>query len=47
MNPARSLGPAILSGEPTALWVFLAGPLLGGAIGAWAYQLVRGEVRPG
>lgn len=43
MNPARSLGPAILSGRPTALWVYLIGHPIGAAIGAVLYQLVRGE----
>jgi aquaporin NIP len=46
MNPARSVGPALASGEWRDLWLFLAGPLLGAAIGALAYQLVRGEHRP-
>ncbi len=43
MNPARSLGPAIAAGEWTEFWVYLAGPLIGAAIGALAYQAVRGE----
>jgi glycerol uptake facilitator-like aquaporin len=43
MNPARSLGPALISGELHALWLYLLAPLLGAAIGALAYQLVRGE----
>jgi MIP family channel proteins len=43
MNPARSLGPAIVSGEPTALWVYIVAPAVGAALGALAYQVVRGE----
>lgn len=43
MNPARSFGPALASGEWTHFWVYVAGPLAGAAIGALAYQLVRGE----
>ena len=43
MNPARSLGPALVSGEPHDLWIYLTAPLLGAALGALAYQLVRGE----
>lgn len=42
MNPARSLGPAIVSGTWTNLWIYVAGPLLGAALGALAYQGVRG-----
>jgi len=43
MNPARSLGPALVSGEVAALWLYVLAPLLGAAVGALAYQLVRGE----
>ena len=42
MNPARSLGPAIAAGEWRDLWVYVAGPLVGAALGALGYQLVRG-----
>jgi MIP family channel proteins len=43
MNPARSLGPAIASGEWHQFWIYLAGPVVGAALGALGYQLVRGE----
>lgn len=43
MNPARSLGPALISGELQDLWLYLTAPVLGAVIGATAYQLVRGE----
>jgi len=43
MNPARSLGPALISGETRDLWIYLLAPPLGAAVGALAYQLVRGE----
>jgi len=43
MNPARSLGPALVSGELHDLWIYFAGPLAGAVAGALAYQLVRGE----
>ena len=43
MNPARSFGPALASGEWADFWVYLAGPVAGAALGAVAYQVVRGE----
>jgi glycerol uptake facilitator-like aquaporin len=42
MNPARSFGPALAAGEWTSFWIYLAGPVAGAALGALAYQLVRG-----
>lgn len=41
MNPARSLGPALVSWTWTAQWVYLAGPLLGAVAGAYVYRWVR------
>ena len=43
MNPVRSLGPALVAGEWRHFWVYLAGPFAGAALGALAYQLVRGS----
>ncbi len=43
MNPARSIAPAIVSGEIHDLWIYIAAPIAGAALGALAYQLVRGE----
>lgn len=34
MNPARSLGPALAAGVIDHQWIYLAGPLLGGTLGA-------------
>jgi aquaporin NIP len=42
MNPARSFGPALVSGTWTDFWVYIAGPVAGAAAGALAYQLIRG-----
>ncbi|HZC79276.1 MAG TPA: aquaporin, partial [Ktedonobacterales bacterium] len=41
MNPARSLGPALVSGSWTALWVYLSAPLLGAAAAALVYRWLR------
>ena len=34
MNPARSIGPALVSGDLHALWLYIAAPLAGAALGA-------------
>ena len=33
MNPARSLAPAVVSGELTDVWIYLVAPVIGAAIG--------------
>lgn len=43
MNPARSLGPALLSGTWNAQWLYVVGPVTGALLGALTYQLVRGD----
>jgi aquaporin Z len=35
VNPARSLGPAVVSGTYSALWVYLSAPFVGATLG-WA-----------
>jgi MIP family channel proteins len=42
MNPARSFGPALASGDWHDFWVYAAAPVLGAALGAFSYQLLRG-----
>jgi len=41
MNPARSLGPALVSGQWRDIWIYLVGPIAGAALGALAYQVIR------
>ncbi|MEK6587447.1 MAG: aquaporin [Chloroflexota bacterium] len=38
LNPARTIGPAVATGNYSDLWVYLAGPVLGGLVAAWLYQ---------
>ena len=42
VNPARSIGPAILAGGDALkyLWVFIVGPLVGGAVAALVYKAI-------
>jgi aquaporin NIP len=42
LNPARSLGPALVSGEVGPLWIYLSAPLVGGAVGTILYAALRG-----
>ncbi len=46
MNPARSLGPALVSGSLTGLWVYLTAPFLGAALAALAYRWLRLNSQP-
>ena len=45
VNPARSIGPAIFAGGQALkdLWVFIAAPLLGGALAAFAWKGIAGK----
>ena len=42
MNPARSLGPALVSGTWESQWIYVVGPLVGAVLGALCYQFIRG-----
>ncbi|KAF5942539.1 hypothetical protein HYC85_020181 [Camellia sinensis] len=41
MNPARSIGAAVISGVYKNLWVYVASPILGAMAAALAYSLLR------
>ena len=42
MNPGRSLGPALVLGDWTAWWAYLAGPVIGGAAAVGFAYVLRG-----
>jgi MIP family channel proteins len=41
MNPARSFGPAVVSGTWEHQWIYCAGPLVGAVIGVLVYEFLR------
>ena len=45
VNPARSLGPALLMGGDSlaAVWVFIVGPLIGGALAAICWRVLQDD----
>jgi MIP family channel proteins len=43
MNPARSLGPALVSGALHDSWIYLVGPLLGACIATGITWALRGD----
>jgi glycerol uptake facilitator-like aquaporin len=45
MNPARSFGPALVTGDLSHFWPYLIGPLLGGALAVVVAGVLRGSFR--
>ena len=45
VNPARSIGPALFQGGQALaeLWVFIVGPLVGGALAAFVWKAIAPE----
>jgi aquaporin Z len=41
MNPTRSIAPAVVSGHLAALWIYIAGPILGAAVAVPLWRMVR------
>ena len=47
LNPARSIGPAVATGNFDNLWVYLVGPALGGIVAGLLYKTVFEEREAG
>ncbi len=48
MNPARTFGPALATGDMSYVWMYFVGPLAGGAIAALLYDkyFLPAELKP-
>ena len=42
VNPARSIGSALVGGDLNQLWIYIVGPILGGIIGFGIYKVMDG-----
>jgi aquaporin Z len=43
MNPARSIGPAIISGHLESLWLYIIAPIIGSILAVLSCKLVKDE----
>lgn len=41
MNPARSIGPALISGNLNGLWIYITAPIVGGGAAALIYKYIH------
>lgn len=45
-NPARSMAPALISGNISNLWIYLTAPIIGGVIAVYTWRLLTNEKNP-
>lgn len=45
MNPARSIGPALVEGNLTSLWLYIVAPSVGAVLAALTYEFIRCETK--
>lgn len=43
MNPARSIGPAIVSGNISELWIYIAAPIIGAILASLTWNMMKEE----
>lgn len=43
MNPARSLGPALLSGNISTLWIYITAPVIGAWLAHPTCRMIQGD----
>ena len=45
VNPARSLGPMLVAGDLTSVWLYILGPIIGGILGALLYDRTMAQTQ--
>lgn len=43
VNPARSIGPALIAGDLSKVWIYLVAPIVGAVVAALIYRATSGE----
>jgi aquaporin Z len=46
LNPARSIGPALVAGNLSEIWIYIIGPVLGAAVAAVVARYVINPAEP-
>lgn len=46
MNPARSLGPAVVAWDFEYIWVYMTAPVIGAIMGVLTYRTISLKSRP-
>jgi aquaporin Z len=47
VNPARSIGPALVGGDLSGLWIYLVAPILGAIVAALVFRAMNAETETG
>jgi MIP family channel proteins len=45
VNPVRALGPMIVAGDLTSVWLYVLGPIVGGVLGALLYDRTMAQTQ--
>ena len=45
VNPARSLGPMLVAGDLSSVWLYILGPIIGGALAALLYDRTMAQTQ--
>jgi aquaporin NIP len=41
MNPARTMGSAVVGNKYTRFWIYMVAPVIGDVLGAMSYNMIR------